>query len=426
MADVAPILKENCLGCHSGSKKGGKLDLSSYASLRKGGGHEDPIVAGQPDESLLVQVLTAEGARLMPPADKGGPLSSEQRGVIEAWVRAGARLDDGVDPAALIVRELRKRWVPPQPPSAYPAPLAVTALAFGTDGRYLVVGGYHELTVWNLPDLRLTARLPTRAERTYGMAFLADGTLAVAGGRPGQEGDVCLYDLTAAALQTRLLECDDSVNCVAVSRDGKYMAAGGCDRTARVWDISRGPASARLVAVAESHADWVTGVAFAADNHRLITASRDKTAKVFDIAKNEPALSFPNHQAAVHGVAVRADGTTAYSVGADRSLRIWKADGDAKQIKAIGGHGDEVLRVICHPAQPIVATASSDRTVRLWKDDGSAIRTLKLMDGVPFALAFSPDGLLLAAGSSGGEVVIWSIADGKTVKSFQASPGWQR
>ena len=35
----------------------------------------------------------------------------------------------------------------------------------------------------------------TRAERAYAMVFLPDGKLAVAGGRPGQEGDVRIYNL---------------------------------------------------------------------------------------------------------------------------------------------------------------------------------------------------------------------------------------
>jgi WD40 repeat protein len=190
--------------------------------------------------------------------------------------------------------------------------------------------------------------------------------------------------------------------------------------------LAAGATAARLVAVAESHADWVTGVAFVGDGRRLVTASRDKTAKVFDVARNEPALSFPNHQAAVHGVAVRADGTVAYSVGADRTLRLWGADGDGKQMKVAGGHGDEVLRVVCHPHEPVVVTASADKTVRVWKDDGTAIRTLTGINDVPYALAISPDGRWLAAGCAGGEVVVWSVADGKLVKRFNASPGWPR
>jgi WD40 repeat protein len=41
-----------------------------------------------------------------------------------------------------------------------------------------------------------------------------------------------------------------------------------------------------------------------------------------------------------------------------------------------------------------------------------------------YAVAFSPDGNLVAAGSWNGEVRVWNVADGKEVKAFNASPGY--
>jgi len=86
------------------------------------------------------------------------------------------------------------------------------------------------------------------------MAFLPDGKLAVAGGRPGEEGDVRIYDINGGTpkmqdgvalldgvkdkgvLIKHLLDTDDEVMCLAVSADGKKLAAGGCDRIVSVWD----------------------------------------------------------------------------------------------------------------------------------------------------------------------------------------------
>ena len=68
--------------------------------------------------------------------------------------------------------------------------MTITALAFTPDNQKLVVGGHHELTVWDVADGKLEKRIHTRAERAMAMVFLPDGKLAVAGGRPGQEGDV--------------------------------------------------------------------------------------------------------------------------------------------------------------------------------------------------------------------------------------------
>src|SRR2546421_13051590 len=65
--DVAPILKENCYACHDAKKHSGKFEMTSYAKLRQGGSNEDPITPGKPDESLLLQLLTSDGAKRMPP-----------------------------------------------------------------------------------------------------------------------------------------------------------------------------------------------------------------------------------------------------------------------------------------------------------------------------------------------------------------------
>src|SRR4051812_24607131 len=59
ISDVAPILKEYCFGCHGAKNPKGKLDMTKYDSLRKGGTKDDPIVPGKPDESYLAEVLHA-------------------------------------------------------------------------------------------------------------------------------------------------------------------------------------------------------------------------------------------------------------------------------------------------------------------------------------------------------------------------------
>ncbi|MEP6956649.1 MAG: c-type cytochrome domain-containing protein, partial [Chthoniobacterales bacterium] len=46
--DVVPVLKRNCFACHRAGKSKGQLDLTSFATLTKGGKHGDAIKAGNP------------------------------------------------------------------------------------------------------------------------------------------------------------------------------------------------------------------------------------------------------------------------------------------------------------------------------------------------------------------------------------------
>ena len=445
--DVAPILQQHCCACHDARKRAGKLDVTTFAKLRNGGVHGDPIVPGKPEESLLVERLRAtDGRRMPPPAkdrpdDPAGALPPNQREVIEKWIAAGAPLDPELTPDVEILRELRKRWRPPAPPERYPRPVPIVALAFSPDGQRLVAGGLHELTLWDAKTGGLLGRLRTRAERSFSLAFISPTQLAAAGGRPGQDGDVRIYDLAAPPRaivdgiacwdgvedpHTLIAHLDDGDDCflaVAVSTDRQRLAAGGCDRCLRLWSITGGAAPSKLEQSVELHADWILALAFTPDGRYLLSGSRDKTAKVWDLARRESTATFGEHQHPVYAVASRPDGKSAVSAGGDRRLRYWQFEPTISAIKTIGGHEDEILRLAASPAQPLVVTASMDQSVRVWTTDGAAVRTLGTLSAPVYSLAISPDGSRVAAGSAAGEIRIWSLHDGATLASFLAAPG---
>ncbi len=446
--DVAPILKESCFGCHGAKNPKGKLDMTRYEALRRGGTKDDPIVVGKPEESYLIDVLTATGKQRMPPADTGDALSKEKIDLISRWIKEGAKLDADIKPGADLLRELRIRWQPPTPLAAYPYPVTITALAFTPDGKKLVVSGHHELNVYDPTTGKLEKRIRTRARRAMAMVFLPDGKLAVAGGRPGEEGDLHIYNLAGGTpkvengvtyldgvndpgvLVKQLLgpaESDDEVLCLALSPDGKKLATGGCDRLVHVFDLSAGYDKAKIEATIENHADWVLGIAFSPSGKQLYTSSRDKTAKVWDLSTRESVLTFSDHQNTVYGVLARGDGKAGISVGEDRQLRMWNAVGDqaGKAIRNAGGHGQAVLKLVAVPKKPMLVTCSADATVRVWNDNLGLTRTLTGFTDHVYAVAVSPDGSLVAGGAFNGEVRVWNLNDGKPVKEFNASPGFK-
>lgn len=83
---VLPILHTRCVKCHGERKREGGLDLSRLTSLIEGGDSGPAIMAGRPDQSLLVERLQ-KGE--MPPKPET-PLGASEIARIQAWVSAGA------------------------------------------------------------------------------------------------------------------------------------------------------------------------------------------------------------------------------------------------------------------------------------------------------------------------------------------------
>lgn len=84
-SDVLPILQLRCVGCHSGEKPQGGLDLTTAQALLKGGRSGPAIVAGEAARSLIVEKIVSGS---MPPADP--KLTSAQVLAIRSWIDKGA------------------------------------------------------------------------------------------------------------------------------------------------------------------------------------------------------------------------------------------------------------------------------------------------------------------------------------------------
>lgn len=88
-APVQAVFTQNCVSCHGAGRARAGIHLTDHDAVLKGGEEGAIVVAGKPEESLLIKSLRKlPGAKPMPPR---GPLSEDQIKVVEKWIKDGAK-----------------------------------------------------------------------------------------------------------------------------------------------------------------------------------------------------------------------------------------------------------------------------------------------------------------------------------------------
>ena len=251
-----------------------------------------------------------------------------------------------------------------------------TILSGGADGRVLL---------WQDGKARLVAK---HVEGIQAVALSPDGRLAASSsGR-----DILVHDLAGKRI-ARLRGHTAEVGALAFL-DGKRLASGSVDRTARVWDI----ATAKETAALAGHAGTVTCVTIGGAGKIVITGSSDRTARWWD-ASTGKQLGRRDAAAEVHAVAW-GPGTLVAGTSAGQALR-WDVRGDRPATRLSGPEG--TLRAVRLLADGRVAAAAS-RGALAWS--WSAGKTWKSAGAGPAtAAAIAPDGTTAAATADGIRVV---------------------
>ena len=242
-----------------------------------------------------------------------------------------------------------------------------------------------------------------------------------------------------------------SVNRLAISAGGRFLASAASDHTARVWTLPEGSEILRithamavdfvafspdggLVASANNGSPWhvnvrglpdgrevaqfslageTSALAFSPDGRWLVFTERrgmeEYAARVIDVKSGREAatLAHGNH---IQAIAFTSDGTQLATACMDWHARTWDLE-SGRQILEVA-HAGPVRDVAFRPSQRTLASVGDDGFVRIWTLDGGAdVRTLR-HGGRVAQLAFSPDGRLLAA-TGDAQARVWVVDEGR-------------
>jgi serine/threonine-protein kinase len=302
---------------------------------------------------------------------------------------------------------------------------AAVALAFAPKDNLLAIltrfegpAKKAEIKLWDYTKGELKGSIPLENHQSRTLLFTPDGkqcltaaqVVEVVANKDGSKEPtwpVVAWDVAAKKELRRGMGHKGPVMSMAVTHDGQTLATGSLDGTTRVWDVQT------LLGRAELPRDGpVEAVAVSADDKVLASGGRDFAVRLYDLpSARERDTTRLAYASWIKAAALSPDRTLLATLEnqPDHGVRLWEA-GTVKEKAWLKGHNKPVLALSFSRDNQVLATASLDKAVSFW-DVAKPVEPKSLLYPQAIAaVAFAPEGRIVATGTETGIVKILDIA----------------
>ncbi len=226
------------------------------------------------------------------------------------------------------------------------------------------------------------------------------------------------------------------VKAIAMSPTSKLLALGTDHGGIRLWRLADG----QLLRILQGHSGLVVSLAFSPDGCRLVSCSQlERTIFIWDVDSGRVLHTLHGHHSGMLTVAFSPDGELIAAGDEKQTIYLWNSW--SGELLGTQRTPDEwVQSLVFHPNSDILASCSRSHSgYFLWRiayanGHKTEDEIYHLIDQVPgpgddggiYALAFSPDGSLLAGGGTNHSIYLWDVQTGDIVKTLRGHANFIR
>ncbi|MGK7957206.1 MAG: WD40 repeat domain-containing protein [Crocosphaera sp.] len=222
------------------------------------------------------------------------------------------------------------------------------------------------------------------------------------------DGTIKIWELTTGKIFT-LTDHSGSESSIVYSPDGKYLAADGHYENIKIWEVETGK-------VIRTLSQYQTGpirlVVYSPDGKYLASANRYNHITIWEVETGKVIRKINLRifdRPWIASVAFSSDGKYLAS-GSHKAIKIWEV-ATGQEIRTLEtGRGRYLDLIVYSPNGKYLASGSRDRSIKIWEvAKGKEICTLTGHSDKVNSIAYSPDGKYLASGSRDGSIKIWRV-----------------